>query len=679
MPYQIGDLVFTGQATSQTLSGNIADVMVGDKYIYVAYQNLNTVYVYNKNPDGTIGSYVRSRNWVSNDSYITYICASGNSVPYGYAVFTENGQDYIVGWSSSHSLLFMWTIRQSDQAVVGRVQYNAPTSMAGYGRGGWDGGQYVWFWNRNDYGLYKWDLNNKTEAMVRTCTIAGSGYSLDSSYTGSGLYVAGDKAYWGSGSNETDGLLGCFDVNTGALVGSKMTYSNLPSFGVTAINGAAGCIQPNPTQPSIAYYFTFGTTLKTLFLTTLDVANTTIPTMAHGNDIEIQFDITSDLRGNSTSATFRALINGTELNSFAPLLPLPVTNNSVTVPISLMNIGANTLTLELKDNYGGINRKVFTITVTNDQPSIVTSVSSATTHKENVVFEATVTDEPTDLMTYRVLLNDVPLDDWTVSGYNSPLVVRRSFRSDQLNMGANEVKIEVKDNFKTNTTIVSGQSTITKLNKKPVVDVVMKGNTLYMDFNDPDGDQVRFRVLLNGKQVLPESGYSIPFPSPTSIMYTLPKKEVITNQSNTVVVEVVDSAGDTDMWASTGALGYSGLMFKDTESNFYTTDFGTLLKYLNVGVLYAREQSGIYEITVENTLGYPVKNIKLTPIQGDLDPVSEKVEISRSNAPFSPESELLYPDSYDTGDTLKFYVRLTMNDDAVGGGNFKIKVTGNAL
>ncbi|KAG2960947.1 hypothetical protein PC120_g27901 [Phytophthora cactorum] len=252
--------------------------------------------------------------------------------------------------------------------------------------------------------------------MVRTCTIAGSGYSLDSSYTGSGLYVAGDRAYWGSGSNESDGLLGCFDVNTGALVGSKMTNSSLASFGVTPINGAAGCIQLNPTQPGIAYYFYFGTTLKTLFLTTLDVANTTIPTTTHANDLAIKFDITGDSRGSTVSATFRALINGTELNNFAPLLPLPVTNNSVIVPISLMNIGANTFTLELKDNYGGISTKVFTITVTNDQPSIVTSVSSATTHKENVVFEAIVTDEPTDLMTYRILLNDVPLDDWTVSG-----------------------------------------------------------------------------------------------------------------------------------------------------------------------------------------------------------------------------------------------------------------------
>ncbi|KLU54825.1 hypothetical protein EL84_22125 [Paenibacillus sp. VT-400] len=678
MPYKIGNLVFTGQAASQTVNGSVADVMVGDKYLYVASYNLNTVYVYNKNADGTFGSLVRSLNWVANDSYVQYICASGSSVPYGYAVYTKDGQDYLVGWSSSHALLFEWTIRQSDQVVVNRTQYAAPTTMGSYGRGGWDGRDAVWFWNRNDMSIYKWDLNNKTGGLTKVVGIQGSGYALDSSYTGSGLLVDGNYAYWGSGSNEADGFLGCFSLSNGSLAESIMKSGNLSSFGVTAISGNTGCIQINPTNRGVAYYFTFSNTVKTLFLTNLVVSNTTIPTTAH-DDFDIQFDISLETLGSASSATFRALINGTVIKPFATLFPLPVTNNTVTVPISKMVLGDNTLTLELKDNYGGVSTKTFNITVTNNEPIVVTSVSRSTTHVDNVIFEAYVKDEPTDLMTYRVLLNDIVVNDWTVSGYNSPLTVRRSFRADQLNIGSNTITIEVKDNYKTNTEVVSGTSTVTKVNTKPELTVDMKGNTLNILMQDADGDMVRFRVLLNGEQVIPESGYSAPFPSPLAVTYTLPKKKTITNQINTVRVEVIDSAGDISEWSSTGVLGYSGLMFKDASSNFYTTDFGVLLKYLDVGVLYAREQSGIFEVFVENTLGYPVKNVEIKALQGDLHPTNEKVEVSLSNAPFAPESGLLYPDTYVTGDTLKFYVRLTMNDDAVGGGNFKIKVTGNAL
>ncbi|WP_411736381.1 hypothetical protein [Paenibacillus sp. M2] len=677
MPYKIGNLVFTGQASTASVYASVSDVMVGNNSIYVVQQYLQSIGVYNKNDDGSIGAKITNINWYANDSSTSYICEINSSVPYAYAVFVEDGRDYLIGWGKN-GILYQWSINLTTYAISNRVTYSAPHGMTAYSRGGWDGDQYVWFWSRRDYRLYRWDIKNKTGGLTQFSTIENSGYSLDSSYTGSGLYVENGKAYWGSGSNESDGFLGCFDVATGALVGSVMKSPALAQFGVTAISANAGCIQINPMNRGIAYYFTFGSVIKTLYLSSLDVSNVSIPSTVH-DDFTVKFDFTADLNGSTTSGTYRALINGTEIKGFATLLPLPVTSNTVTVPISLMSIGANLLRLELKDNYGGVKFKDYTVTVTNNQPVIVTSVSKDTTHTDNITFEALVTDEATDLMTYRVLLNGEVVNDWTVSGYNSPLTVRRSFRADQLNIGSNTITIEVKDNYKTNTEVVSGTITVTKVNTKPELTVAMKGNTLNMFMQDADGDMVRFRVLLNGEQVIPESGYSAPFPSPLAVTYTLPKKKIITNQINTVRVEVIDSAGDMADWSSTGVLGYSGLMFKDASSNFYTTDFGVMLKYLDVGVLYAREQSGIFELFVENTLGYPVKNVKIKPLQGDLHPINEKVEVSISNAPFAPESELLYPETYDTGDTLKFYVRLTMNDLAVGGGNFKIRVTGNAL
>ncbi|MFF2912385.1 hypothetical protein [Paenibacillus sp. NPDC057934] len=683
MPFTMGDLNFTGQASTLTTSSSgstIGDVMVGDKYIYVVHQSLYNVGVYNKDTGGTIGSYVRNVSWYSNDTYTTYICEPNSSVPYSYAVYTENGQDYLIGWSKSHSALFGWEINQTNQTISRRTQYDvADRTCAGYSRGGWDGGQYIYFWNRANMGLYRWDLREKAKAMNLMCFIASNGLSLDSSYTGSGLLVTNNKAYWGSGSNETDGLLGCFNANTGAVIQGVLRQGNLGSFGVAPINGDAGCIQINPTNRGIAYYFVASNVIKTLFLSTAVPTNINIETTQHGLDIPLSFDLVQENGVSSSSASWRVEVNGVIAKDYETLLPLPVTNLSVVLPNSMFKIGANIVTIFCKDNYEAVSRKMIDVTITNNQPVIVTSVTKSTIHDENTIFEANVTDEVTDLMTYRILVNDVVYSDWTVSGYTSPLVVRRAFRADELRIGRNEISIEVKDNFKTNTSSVIGTSVVTKVNSAPTATAILKGNTLTMTFDDADGDDIRYRVLLNGEQILPESGFSIAFHPPLTTTYTLPRKKVRTNQPNAVTVEVIDTAGDTGTWAFNGVLGYSGLMFKDSKSEYYTTDVGVLLKYLDVGVLYAREQSGIFEVGVENTLGYPVKNVKLSVIQGDLDPITEKVEICNTNAPFIPQSEFTYPEVFNTGDSFKFYLRLSLNNDAVGGGIFKIKVTGDAL
>ncbi|MFF2017214.1 hypothetical protein [Paenibacillus sp. NPDC058177] len=684
MPFKMGDLNFTGQASTLTTSSSgstIGDVMVGDKYIYVVHGSLSNVGIYNKDTGGTIGSYVLNVNWYSNDTYTTYICERNSSIPYSYAVYTENGQDYLIGWSKSHSALFGWEINQTNQTISGRTQYNvADRSCTAYSRGGWDGGYYIYFWNRANMGLYRWDLREKTKAMNLMCTIASNGLSLDSSYTGSGLLVTNNKAYWGSGSNEADGLLGCFNANTGAVIQGVIRQGNLGSFGVTPISGEVGCIQINPTNRGIAYYFAASNIIKTLFLSTVTPTNINIETTQHGLDIPLSFDLVQgDGAISSSTASWRVEVNGVLVKDYENLLPLPVTNLSVVLPNSMFNIGANIVAIFCKDNYGAVSQKIIDVTITNNQPVIVTSVSKSTIHDEKTIFEANVTDEVTDLMTYRILVNDVVYSDWTVSGYTSPLVVRRAFRADELRIGRNEISIEVKDNFKTNTSSVIGTSVVTKVNSAPIATATLKGNTLTMTFDDADGDDIRYRVLLNGEQILPESGFSIAFHSPLTTTYTLPRKKVRTNQPNAITVEVIDTAGDTGTWTFNGVLGYSGLMFKDTKSEYYTTDVGVLLKYLDVGVLYAREQSGIFEVGVENTLGYPVKNVKLSVIQGDLDPITEKVEICNTNAPFIPQSEFTYPEVFNTGDSFKFYLRLSLNNDAVGGGVFKIKVTGDAL
>lgn len=265
----------TGVPANPTWGNNysFADILVGEKHVYVMHMNFNYVSQYNKNPDGTLGARIRSVSWHAQDSFFTYLSVANSSTPYGYAMYIENGEDYIVGWSSSHSALFRWRIDKNTNRPVERTQYNvASVSMTSHGRGGWDGGRYVYFFNRNDRYIYRWDLLNKTAAMVRIVQLT-TDMSLTSSWTGSGMLVdvPRGEVYWGTGGNQSDGFLGAWSLTTGQpLAGTPrnpLRSPDLTAIGVSPLSGEAGNITLTAIHRNIAYYFySYGSTLVQLKL-----------------------------------------------------------------------------------------------------------------------------------------------------------------------------------------------------------------------------------------------------------------------------------------------------------------------------------------------------------------------------------------------------------------------------
>ena len=159
------------------------------------------VYVYNKNPDGTIGSKYKNVNWQNQDSNINYICEPSSSVPYAYAVFTEGAVDKLVGWGSN-GVMYLWDI--VDGNISNRRTYSAPFNMQAYSRGGWDGGNYVYFCSRSNSILYRWDINNKSSQPIALVTLASYTSYVSSSFTGSGLYVDAyaNEVYASTGANQ---------------------------------------------------------------------------------------------------------------------------------------------------------------------------------------------------------------------------------------------------------------------------------------------------------------------------------------------------------------------------------------------------------------------------------------------------------------------------------------------
>jgi hypothetical protein len=116
---------------------------------------------------------------------------------------------------------------------------------------------------------------------------------------------------------------------------------------------------------------------------------------------------------------------------------------------------------------------------------------------------------------------------------------------------------------------------------------------------------------------------------------------------------------------------YSGLMFMDTSQQYYSTSIGEIIKYLDFNTLIAGQTSLDIKVILTNTYPFDVQNIRLfteTNIQG------LTVELSKSNNPFIPESQLVYNQRLNFDETIEFYVRLSVSETAIGSGTFDIKV-----
>lgn len=117
---------------------------------------------------------------------------------------------------------------------------------------------------------------------------------------------------------------------------------------------------------------------------------------------------------------------------------------------------------------------------------------------------------------------------------------------------------------------------------------------------------------------------------------------------------------------------YSGLMFMDTTQEYYSTSFGEIIKYLDMGTLIAGQTSFDINVKLTNTYPFDVRNIFVWS-EHDIEGLT--VELSKSNNPFIPEKSLLFEQVLRFDEVIDFYVRLKVDSIAEKGGNFDIKVS----
>lgn len=224
-----------------------SDVMYTENAVYIAHMNFNYVSKYSLNADGTIGTKLQTTNWYASDSYITYINTNASSVPYAFAMYSKDGTDYLIGWSGSHSSLFRWTIVNNVPTNMVTINHSYG-SITNYSRGGWDGKDNVYFFNRGNNYLYKYNILTQSMTQVRALSNGNSYMSL--SWTGSGLLVDEDldMVFGTSGSNLSSGLLSAWSLSTGNYLGTITGGST----SLTGFGNNTGSLLLNPVHRGIA-------------------------------------------------------------------------------------------------------------------------------------------------------------------------------------------------------------------------------------------------------------------------------------------------------------------------------------------------------------------------------------------------------------------------------------------
>ncbi|WP_411736382.1 LamG domain-containing protein [Paenibacillus sp. M2] len=379
---------------------------------------------------------------------------------------------------------------------------------------------------------------------------------------------------------------------------------------------------------------------------------------------------------NDLPASYKIFVNGVEKATVSSL-PVPITVNHLLSNRDLV-LGSNTITLEAIDTHSAKVTAVATVLKTNTDPFLNITASTLTCHKEHISLEVVVSDAEKDKAKFQILLNGVakyPDSGGFTESLNTPYTYVYSLRNSDLLIGDNTVIVNAVDEYGAT---VSKNLIVSKLNKLPLVEAEVKGQTLFAHITDDDGDAVRYKVLINGSQVYPPSAgvWTQYIPTPIDVQFMIPKEVIVFGNTHKVEIVMEDDMGETKTWQETTLIDYAGLMFISEDGQYYSTNIGEVLKYLEVGTIVAGNLSGMFKVTLKNTIGYEVKNIILTTAQKDLNPTEEVVELSLTDKPFTATNRIEV-DSLAHAESVPFYVRINASPKAIGGGEFDVRVVGD--
>lgn len=212
------------------------------------------------------------------------------------------------------------------------------------------------------------------------------------------------------------------------------------------------------------------------------------------------------------------------------------------------------------------------------------------------------------------------------------------------------------------------------LNTTARINIDLSGLSLTGQVTDDDMTRVQYRVKLNGVPYYPNNGdfTSLSNP-PLNIDITIRSEDIKIGDWNTIDVEFQDYFGSSDTWSAQFIGKYAGIMFTDPEGNYYSSDVGQVLKYLDFGEILTGQVTPYYEVKLKNEYGFDVRDASLT-VNTNNFPEGLRVELSTTNNEVG--DKVLPVGSLADGQEFTFYVRMrsAMNTIPNGNRNFDIVV-----
>ena len=315
-------------------------------------------------------------------------------------------------------------------------------------------------------------------------------------------------------------------------------------------------------------------------------------------------------------------------------------------------------------------RKITTTFKPNNPPVILEPIIMPDEiHNSYVQVQGQLRDFEGDSIEYRVMIKKsgesefYVVNDWLSVPNNHNF--NRAYNYPYFLPGDNTVRVEVRDQRGESS---YWESHVVLLNEDPYLTII------YTDFNvsgvigDDDGDDVAWRVKINGQVMFDYTSFA---PSPREFWYSWDSDDLNFGVMNDVTVETIDTHGGyaSETFQVLGT--YKGLMFVDSNGNYYTTDKGDILKMLDIGTIVGGQISEPSKVVLQNMNGFHVEDVEIEPINSQVnDHVT--VEVSTSDNPFNPVPIIKVAELMAHAEEKPFFVRINSGKYARGGGEFEI-------
>ena len=250
----------------------------------------------------------------------------------------------------------------------------------------------------------------------------------------------------------------------------------------------------------------------------------------------------------------------------------------------------------------------------------------------------------------------------------------------------NTVTLEVEDEYGATAT---EDYIVTKVDRLPTLVGVLDPDTYVYTFSisDNDGDRVKYSAYINNDEEPISTSSYMEVPT-QDISFAIPQKKIKIGEMNVLKLVLVDSVlGETIVLVE--FIGtYPSLLFYNEAMELLSTNFGEVLKKLDLGTICCGQCSGPTKVFIENNTSKAVKDVVIKSpkdIDGkDIPEISSGVQVGTTHIDghtwiqLSLEEDFLNSDTYyaisipnlASHEKKEFFVRVNSTSPSAEPGTF---------